>query len=239
MKSWSLNLLQPPGLSRRVQGLLCLYHYLREGRTGDRGSTAGMGSDFPLLRSHDQLCSPPHYSNVWALRDDGECDSLPQPTHRERSFREVRVQAGRAQLNSQQRQSFFIRPSAHAATMSTPHAYSDSHPLWKVSRNYTSWLRDAVARPWAQHLGDTTFWLRLQTDQQLEVPLARRRKVPKLEMGVELHRKTSSWFVPCAAVSNNFKIEITSLTFKYHRVRTSTEMNLHRQTAIKWEPRGT
>jgi len=89
-------------------------------------------------------------------------------------------------------------------------------------------MRDAAARPWVQLTGDMTFLLRLQTDQQLEVPRTRRRKVPKLEMGVERHQKTSSWFVPCAAVSNNFMITITSLTFKYHRVRTSTEMNVRR-----------
>jgi len=72
--------------------------------------------------------------------------------------------------------------------MSTPQSYSDSHPLRVMFRNYTSWMRDAVARSWVQHTGGTTFWLRLQTDQQLGVPLTRRRKVPKLEMGVELYR---------------------------------------------------
>jgi hypothetical protein len=112
--------------------------------------------------------------------------------------------------------------------MSNPQAYSDSHLRRTVFRNYTSWTRDAVARPWVQLTGDMTFLLRLQTEQQLEVRRTRRREVPKLEMGVELYQKTSSWFVPCAAVSNHFMIEITSHTFKYHRVRTSTEMNLHR-----------
>ena len=123
---------------------------------------------------------------------------------------------------------FFIRPSAHAAIMSTPQAYSDSQPLRKAFRIYTSRMCDAVANPWVQFTGDMTFLFRLQIDQQLEVPRIRRRKVPKLEMGVELYQKTSSWFVPCAAVSNNFMIGITSLTFKYHRARTSTETNLHR-----------
>jgi hypothetical protein len=57
-------------------------------------------------------------------------------------------------------------------------------------------MRDAVAWSWVKLTGDMTFLLRMQTEQQLEVPRTRRRKMPKLEMGVELHQKTSSWFVP-------------------------------------------
>jgi hypothetical protein len=77
-------------------------------------------------------------------QDMKDYNTLDNFMYRDSSVCEVLLRDGGAQFDSQRR-SF-----AHAATTSTPQAYSDNHPPRKMLPNYTRCMCDVEQRPWMQ-----------------------------------------------------------------------------------------